>query len=227
MAVEVAPVRLSVLGPPDLLVTALVAGLGVHGVDAERLAPHEVGRCAAPFPRSGPGVLIVDIDVAGPAGTIPGAVRAGLTVLVIGSETNRVRAAAAIAAGAVGWIRKTTSITVLAETVRAAAGGRMHMSEETHAGWLAEHRSASDSARADVDRLEQLSPREREVLAYLADGLRAAEISALLFLSITTVRSHIRSILVKLGVNSQQAAADVYRQTARRLARMLGAGSGT
>lgn len=222
MAAEVSPVRLTVLGPPDLLVTALIAGLGVHGVEAERLPLHETDRPQSAFPRQGPRVLLVDIDARTPVRVIAEAVQSGLTVLAIGSDAHRERAAAAIAAGAVGWIRKTSSIAALAETVRAAADGRMQMSDERRANWLTEHRTASDSVRADLERLDQLSPREREVLRHLAEGLRAAEISVLLFLSITTVRSHIRSILVKLGVNSQQQAADVYRRTSHRLMKILG-----
>lgn len=226
MSVEAALVRLVVLGPPDLLVTALVAGLGAHGVVAERLGPPETGLRPAAFPWSGPGVLIVDVDGPGSTAAIPGAIRAGLTVLAIGSDNSREQAAAAIVAGAVGWVRKTTSIAELAESVRAAAGGRMRMSAQTRAAWLAEHRCTSDSVRAEADRLEKLSPREREVLSHLADGLRAAEISELLFLSITTVRSHIHSILVKLGVNSQQHAVDVLRQVSRRMERMIGSVAG-
>lgn len=162
----------------------------------------------------------MDIDAHNPAGVVRDAIVAGLTVLAIGSDTNRERGAAAISAGAVGWIRKTSSLDALAATVKAAAAGRIRMSDEQRAKWLAEHRSTNDSVRAQVERLEQLSPREREVLRHLADGLRAAEISALLFLSVTTVRS----ILVKLDVNSQQHAAAVYRETSRRRSRVHGAG---
>ena len=70
----------------------------------------------------------------------------------------------------------------------------------------------------------EAAPRESEVLRHLADGLRAAEIAELLVLSIATVRSHIRSVLVELGVNSRQQAAEAYRDTSRRLARLLGRG---
>ncbi len=218
MTSDVAPVRLAVLGPPDMLVTALVAGLGAHGVDARRLPPHESPGPDDPSRPGAPGVLIVDIDAGSLTRAVRSATRAGMTVLAIGSEANRERAVAAIAAGAVGWIRKTSSIDVLAETVRAAAAGRMRMTDAQRAEWLAEHRSTSDSVRAELDRLQRLSPREREVLRHLAEGLRAAEVSELLFLSITTVRTHIRSILVKLGVNSQHQAVGLFRGTAARLA---------
>jgi DNA-binding NarL/FixJ family response regulator len=53
--------------------------------------------------------------------------------------------------------------------------------------------------------LQQLSTREREVLDDLAKGRQAQEIAANLGVSISTVRTHIRSIFVKLKVNSQLA----------------------
>ncbi|MGC8628333.1 MAG: response regulator transcription factor [Acidimicrobiales bacterium] len=54
--------------------------------------------------------------------------------------------------------------------------------------------------------LERLSPRERQVLLALMHGKSAGEISRELYVSVPTVRSQIRSILVKLGVSSQLAA---------------------
>ena len=53
---------------------------------------------------------------------------------------------------------------------------------------------------------EQLTMREREVLAALVDGLTAEEIAETHFVALTTVRSQIRAVLQKLGVRSQLAA---------------------
>jgi DNA-binding CsgD family transcriptional regulator len=53
---------------------------------------------------------------------------------------------------------------------------------------------------------ERLSPRQREVLLLLADGMRAREISARLGLSEATVRNHIRGILRRLECHSQLQA---------------------
>ncbi|WP_265520314.1 helix-turn-helix transcriptional regulator [Oerskovia flava] len=58
----------------------------------------------------------------------------------------------------------------------------------------------------DLERVESLTRREREVLARLVEGMPAAEIARSLVLSLTTVRSHIRAILTKLGTTSQLAA---------------------
>jgi DNA-binding CsgD family transcriptional regulator len=53
---------------------------------------------------------------------------------------------------------------------------------------------------------ERLTPKEREVLMALMRGETAQQISRTAFVSLPTVRSHIRSILVKLGVSSQLGA---------------------
>jgi DNA-binding CsgD family transcriptional regulator len=52
----------------------------------------------------------------------------------------------------------------------------------------------------------ELTPRQREILALLADGLCAKEIAARLSLSVATVRNHIHGLLRRLGVSSQLAA---------------------
>ena len=52
----------------------------------------------------------------------------------------------------------------------------------------------------------ELTSREREVLAMLAEGQRANEIAASLGLSVATVRNHIRGVLRKLGCHSQLGA---------------------
>lgn len=67
------------------------------------------------------------------------------------------------------------------------------------------------------DRLDRLTPRERTVLTELAQGMAAADIARLEHVSITTVRAHIRSILLKLDVSSQLAAVAVGRQGWREL----------
>jgi DNA-binding NarL/FixJ family response regulator len=61
---------------------------------------------------------------------------------------------------------------------------------------------------------EQLSPRQREVLALLADGMRAREIGAKLGLSEATVRNHIRGILHRLECHSQLQAVARARERA-------------
>jgi DNA-binding NarL/FixJ family response regulator len=69
---------------------------------------------------------------------------------------------------------------------------------------------AADRERLEV--FERLTPREAKVLAALMDGKSAEQIATETYVSITTVRTHIRSTLSKLAVNSQLAAVALARR---------------
>jgi DNA-binding CsgD family transcriptional regulator len=60
---------------------------------------------------------------------------------------------------------------------------------------------------------EALSPREREVLAQLSNGLSTGDVAERLFISPATVRNHVRHILAKLGVHSRLAAVRAVSRT--------------
>lgn len=63
-----------------------------------------------------------------------------------------------------------------------------------------------------LDRLTLLTDREQVVLTHLQDGLTAAEIAGAEYVTVATVRSQIRSVLMKLGVRSQLAAVALANQ---------------
>jgi LuxR family maltose regulon positive regulatory protein len=98
---------------------------------------------------------------------------------------------------------------------------RMHPRLQGPAAWL---NTSSVAARSQpggdtaVDRTEarpptqELSEREREVLHHLAEMLSTAEIAATMFISVNTVRTHVRSILRKLGVSRRNQAVRRARQ---------------
>lgn len=102
----------------------------------------------------------------------------------------------AIEAGAAGYLLKDAPPSALIEAVKAAAGGR---------NVLAPHvmdRLIERMRRPEVS----LTPREREVLELLAEGLSNQEIGARLVLSQPTVKSHLARLYGKLGVPSRTAA---------------------
>ena len=74
---------------------------------------------------------------------------------------------------------------------------------------LAAHRRAAERRRAPF---EALSGRERDVLRLIGEGHQAAAIAQMSYVSLATVRTQIRSILLKLDVTSQVAAAALARQ---------------
>ena len=106
----------------------------------------------------------------------------------------------AIQAGAVGYLLKDTSKDDLAAAIRAAADGRRTMSPE-----------AANALACDEDvpavSGNELTERERGVLALLAQGLSNKRIAKRLEISEYTVRNHVSQIIAKLGVTNRSEAA--------------------
>jgi DNA-binding NarL/FixJ family response regulator len=108
---------------------------------------------------------------------------------------------AAAGLGAPGLILSSSSVQTLLDALRGVAAGGRYEDPEAAAAL-----ESSDAAR----RVGRLSPREREVLELLVDGLQGPEIAARLFLSLETVRTHIRNAVAKLDAQTRvQAAAMV------------------
>jgi two-component system, NarL family, response regulator LiaR len=106
----------------------------------------------------------------------------------------------ALQAGAIGYLLKNVSAAELAQAIRAAHAGRGMLAPEivqdlTHA--------ASQPPTAGYD----LTEREREVLVLIVAGLNNSEIAEKLFVSPSTIKSHVSNILAKLGVTSRTEAA--------------------
>jgi DNA-binding NarL/FixJ family response regulator len=113
----------------------------------------------------------------------------------------------AIAAGASGVVPKTAPTSEIAAAIRKLAAG-VPLIAPAEARALME-RGMAHQRRTDEERelLSRLSPREREVLAALADGLDNEAIAGRMSVGAETVRSHIVRILRKLEVESRLQAA--------------------
>ena len=137
--------------------------------------------------------------------------KVGSRCLIVSGCTDPDRVATAIAAGAVGYVSKAAPLRTLMTAVEDAAAGRAVMSAAERREWLQRAKDARSAERTQAARLARLTTREREVLERLARGDRAAAIAEESVVSLTTVRSQIRSILTKLEVNSQLEAAAMFR----------------
>ena len=113
--------------------------------------------------------------------------------------------AAAMQAGAVGYLLKHTSAAEIVATLRRVAGGEHVLTPDLASRFLREFRARQPSApRAD---LAQLSAREEEVLKLLATGETNRQIARRLFVSEETVKSHVAAIFRKLEVSDRTRAA--------------------
>ena len=185
-------------GLRDLLGTSLVTALGTRGFDV-----------SAADQTSGPAIALVDLDVPGSAHAVGRAARRGWTV--IGLASDDVAVAAAVAAGATGCFPKSAPLPKLTDLMHAAAEGREVMDPAERERLRTLHTAREERRQSWAERLKQLSPREREVLKLLDEGLRAGDIAGRLFLSVATVRTHIQNVLNKLEVGSQERAVGIYR----------------
>ena len=106
----------------------------------------------------------------------------------------------AIRSGAIGYLLKDTESEELCRAIKAAAAGQVQLSPQAAARLLHEERTAEPQ-------IEELTPRETEVLQLLARGLANKEIALDLGIGEKTVKTHVSNILSKMGVLSRTQAA--------------------
>jgi DNA-binding NarL/FixJ family response regulator len=183
--------RMSINGQRNMLLTMASRKEGVssaiHGVDA-----HIVFLDLDALPVVTVGVVseAIDYSLASQTRTV---------VVSSGTESDEVLVGISLSRGFGGLVGKSSSATVLLESIRAAASGgvmvcpsiaRRLVSKLVH--------PARDSLASTV-----LSRRENEVAELVSTGLTNAEISALLIISVDTVKKHVHSIRGKLGFRNR------------------------
>lgn len=126
-------------------------------------------------------------------------------VLILTTFEDEPTVAAALHAGAAGFILKDAAGEEIIDAVRTVASGGAWLDPRIAPQILATYR-ASAPAAAPNDRLESLTPRERDVLRQLATGATNAEIADALFISEPTVKTHLGNILAKLDLRDRASA---------------------
>ena len=118
----------------------------------------------------------------------------------------------ALRAGAVGFLLKTTAPEALVASVRAAAQGQQQLSPKVleNLVGLAAPPPQPEQEMIQPSGLAELSERENEIAQLVAQGLSNSEIAEQLFISLTTVKTHMKHILAKIdGTNRVHIAIAV------------------
>lgn len=163
--------------------------------------------------RTGPDLVMLDLGLPDMSGIEIGRrlleERPEVTILALTGRRDAQAVKEAMAAGFAGFLTKDTPLPSFAERIRSALRGETVVPQRLETPRI-ETRTAEEEAAALL--AGQLTPREREVLSLLVEGRDNAEIARRLAVSANTVRTHVQSILTKLGVrNRLQAAAFAVR----------------
>jgi DNA-binding NarL/FixJ family response regulator len=156
-----------------------------------------------------PTVTLMDIDMPGGSGIEATRRlvkrRADTQIVMLTVSPDEADVIESVQAGACGYLLKDASIEEIAAGVRAAAEGEPLLSPRVTADLLVRVREAPASRALPGE--PRLSPREAEVLRLIADGKGNPEVAQELGISEQTVKTHVSSLLEKLGAGNRIQAA--------------------
>jgi two-component system, NarL family, nitrate/nitrite response regulator NarL len=211
--------RIALVEDHGLIAQTMAATLRARGAEVTIVDPALLHDGATTILDRSPEIVLLDLDLGehGDGEVLIGPLaQAGATVVVVTGVTDPVRHARCLRAGAAGVLSKATSFdALLAAIERVREHGTIldaHEREER----LRVLRAAERAERDRRAPFEELTPREAAVLGALTRGLTVETIAKDARVSVTTVRTQVRGILTKLGVNSQLAAVARAREAGWR-----------
>ncbi len=123
-------------------------------------------------------------------------------VVMLSAASEPERIVAAVRAGAAAWVRKDGSVDHLLTVIRGIVHGETWLPPRELGGVLHLLIEDQHQRRDSDDLLAALTPRERDVLLLLVEGVGRKEVASRLQLSENTVRTHLHSLMSKFGVHS-------------------------
>ncbi len=151
-------------------------------------------------------VVLLDADLAGGAAVSLCAELAqrdtGPQVMMLSDNADAERIISALRAGASAWVCKGEPLRHLIDALRSVARGEAWLPPSAIREVLSLLLRDRERRDSDDSLLSLLTPREREVLACLAEGAGRHEVARRLHLSANTVRTHLQNLMAKLGVHS-------------------------
>ena len=178
-------------------------GLRVVGETANRSEALSLAACEQPD------VILLDLDLGDSSGLdlLPEllAVASSARVLILTGVHDPELHRQAVRLGAVGLVLKEKSTEILLRAIEKVHAGEVWLERSMIATVLNEitHKNEGQQTRPEAAKIATLTPREREVITLIGEGLRNKQIAQRLFISETTVRHHLTSIFSKLHVSER------------------------
>lgn len=211
------PITCALVDPQPVYVEGLIVALrrsGISAVDAQSLLISSAESAAPPDlpPQTDAVVLgVAGADALAQVSTRVAAIfsavaaadsgaHASAPIVVLADSSDPLPVAQILRAGVSGIVDRASEAEHIAQAIRSAVAGQVQIDPPFAA------RLAREVAATDV---MPVSPREFEVLQLMADGLGNQQIADRLFISLNTVKNHIRSIHEKLGVRTRTAAVSL------------------
>jgi DNA-binding NarL/FixJ family response regulator len=176
----------------------VVVGEAADGESAVAVAKH-----------TRPDVMLIDLALPGVTGLeatrqiVTDPELADLEVVILTAGENDEDLFDAIHAGASGFLVKDTNPAELIRTMRAVASGEALLSPRATRRLITEIASQPDPQQPSPEQLDELTAREREVMALVAAGLSNQEIAEQLVVSLATARTHVSRVLRKVDARDR------------------------
>jgi len=204
----VAPVL--IVDDHSLLAGSLAMVLAAEGCAVRTLKATTIDQLQYELDERPPALVLVRIQpgprLAGALRLVEVASRSGTTVAVLSDSTHELLFAAAVEAGAMGLVGTSELMVDTVDQILAMVKGEQLLTDGRRSELLDLFRTHRNDRDNRFLPFESLSRRENEVLCLLMEGHSVAKIAESSFVSVGTVRTQVKAILRKLGVNSQAAA---------------------
>jgi DNA-binding NarL/FixJ family response regulator len=178
------------------------------GIEAR--AVHSGREALTLLPDFRPHVVLMDVMLPGEGGVeVTRQVREidhDIVVVMLSAYDDDVLKSRSLEAGATGYLPKTASLDTVVQTIRLARQGEPLMEPDEVDRLLRRTRRRRWEDASEVERADRLTPREREILQLMADGLAPPEVVERLGISRHTLRTHMQNVLTKLGVHTKTQA---------------------
>src|SRR5437588_94727 len=206
------PARILIVDDHPLTREALASLLGAHGLDVIGCAS-DGAEAIAEAGRLQPDLVLLDLSMPGLGGlqALPRLREAApeCEVVVLTADGTEENLLAAIRGGAAGYLLKSEAPERIVEFLEGVSRGEAALSGAVARRLLEQLRAGGGRETGVPNSIAAaLSARELEVLLLLDERLDTDEIAKRLFISEHTVRSHVKSVLSKLGVSSRREAIE-------------------